>query len=111
MYETGNIDDWDITLMCKVLLYSRVTKEKLDQEEAYQGYKDAIIGIKEKKNKMLSHNSSFSITKHVYNKSIEALRGYVLKLGFNIQLFEDTLKGTFSRFFHLYRQKDMIKKE
>ena len=94
-FETGNIEEWDITLMSKVLLFSKVTKQKFEQEQGYQGYKDAIISIKEIKNKMLSHSKSMSIEKHVYDTSIETLRRDLLALGFNGQLFEDTLKGMF----------------
>jgi len=34
-----------------------------------------------------------SIKKHAYETSIESLRRDLLALGFNGQLFEDTLKG------------------
>ena len=109
-FETGNIDKWDIALMSKVLLCSKVTKQTLEQEQGYQGYKDAITSIKEIKNKMLSHNNSVSIKKHAYETSIESLRRDLLALGFNGQLFEDTLKGMFSRFLYLCRLKGMIRK-
>ena len=94
MFNKGNIYEWDITLICSVLLCSKVSEQKLEQE----GYKDAIIDIKKIKNNMLSHNSGNSIKKTDYETSINTLRRSVVKLGFDGQTFDDALQGAILRF-------------
>ena len=98
-FNSGDINEWDITLICKVLLYSKASKQRLEKDKEFRGYEDAIKSIRDIKNTMLSHNRSNSISKTEYEKAINTLQGSVIKLGFSRQIFEDTLEGAFSCFF------------
>ena len=90
---SGDVSKWDITLICKVLLYSKVSKQKLHKEEDFKGYKEAIKCIREIKNSMLSHNNNNAVTNHDYKTAIKDLRSSVIKIGFDERVFDATLTG------------------
>ena len=77
-----------------MLLYSKISKQKLEKEEEFKGCEDAIKSIREIKNTMFSHAKRNSIEKHDFEKSIQALKSSVLTLGLDEQMFEESLKGT-----------------
>ena len=92
-FNSGNIYEWDITLICKVLLYSALSMQTLKNDASFRGYEGAIITIRSIKNSMLSHNKANKIAKQEYQKSIGDLKRSLIQIGFDGGIFEETLKG------------------
>ena len=92
-FNSGDINEWDITLTCKVLLLSKKSNEKLNKKKQFNGFEDAIKTIRNIKNKLLSHNKSNEVSDIEYEKSIKDLQRSVVKLGFDAGDFEAALQG------------------
>lgn len=95
IFSTGDIEQWDITLMCSVLIYSKVSKQKLDEEQEFKGYKGAIENIREIRNKIQSHRASMKLPENEYNLLVKTLNSAVIKLGCSEQEFQATLQSKF----------------
>ena len=105
---SGDVNKWDITLICKVLLYTTVSKQKLHKED-FKGYKEAIKCIRDRKNSMLSHNNNNSIANDDYKTAIKDLRSSVIKIGFDERVFDATLTGECLHFLILCVMHFLIK--
>ena len=102
MFNSGNIYEWDISLICKVLLCTPVSKKKLKKEKDFRGCQGAITRIRDIKNKWLSHNKYDKVPNQDYQKSIEGLKTSVIQLGFDGGKFEETLNGSFQSIYSFY---------
>ena len=95
MFNTGNVGKWDITLICKVLLYSTASCRELDENAGFRDCRDAIVRMRDIKNDFVSHNIENEISEQKYQALIEELKGSVLRLGFDGSEFDDCVKGSY----------------
>ena len=94
MFQSGDIDQWDISLLSKVLLYSKVSKEKLSNDKAFDGCKEAVVSITTIRSYVLAHSGSGEMTKHDYDNKMRKLRDAVVNgLGFDEGHFKKTIDG------------------
>ena len=94
MFQSGDIDQWDISLLSKVLLYSKVSKEKLSNDKAFDGCKEAVDSITTIRNYVLGHSESGEMTKHDYDNKMSKLREAVVNgLRFSEEEFEKAKEG------------------
>ncbi|KXJ11435.1 uncharacterized protein LOC110243725 [Exaiptasia diaphana] len=89
-FNTGNIYDWDVSLMTTVLLYS---KECAKEIRLKPGYENAIRTIKDQKNQLISHVRSERMTDDDFNAAWKKVQTSLITLKANAkhieEIFED----------------------
>ena len=94
MFETGDIGQWDISLICNVLLFTKLSKKELKSNPSYE---KAIRKILKVKNEFYSHRNSPELTKDEFEKIQKDLKDASLSLGVSEDNFDRALKGNVRR--------------
>eukprot|EP00794_Sanderia_malayensis_P015033 gene15033-16585_t len=92
MFMTGDIDHWDITLLVKVLRFSKVAKAKLEKDHGYVGYEHAIKKLKDVKNEIVSHKSSPRLKEGKYMHLLNELKQALGALGLTDDEFDRAVR-------------------
>ena len=89
-FNSGNIEEWDISLLSKVLLYKAKLTKKLSSER-----KTAIELIRDIRNSVQGHSESGTLTRYDYENKMSQLRHSVVNvLGFVTEKkFEQIIEG------------------
>lgn len=91
IFESGVIDNWDITLICNVLLHTNIDKLKTDVK--YDGYKRAVSTFLKIKNDCYSHAKANSMQKLEFDKILQEMKTALLSIGVEEGDFDRVLKG------------------
>ena len=94
MFETGNIGEWDISLICNVLLFTKLSKKELKSNPSYEKAVRKILNVK---NEFYSHRKSRELTKEEFEKAQKDLKDASLSLGVSEDHFDRALKGNAKR--------------
>ena len=89
-FKSGNVLEWDISLLSKLLLHSAKIKKKLTNE-----CKTAVELITDIRNSVQGHSKSGKLTKHDYENKMSNLRNAIVNdLGFmKEEKFNQILEG------------------
>ena len=94
MFKSGDIDQWDISLLSKVLLYSKVSKEKFTNDANFNGCKEAVESVTNIRNSAVAHSASGELTKYDYDNKMKKLHDAVVNgLDFSEEEFEKAKEG------------------
>lgn len=89
-FNTGNIDDWDVALLVRVLRYSAVSSAELKRNPD----KDkALCKIKEIRNNIIGHKANEKISNADFTLLWEDLKRCLLVIGGSEEDINDTLVG------------------
>ena len=93
-FKSGDINQWDITLISKVLLHSQKCSDKLRNDSTFVGCKAAVETITAIRNSTSCHTSSGELTKYDYDNESKKLRIAVVDgLGYAEEEFKKALEG------------------
>ena len=93
-FKSGDIDKWDISLITKVLLYSKKSKEKLGSDARFQRCRGAVETISTIRNYVQGHSASGELTKSEHENQMKKLRKAVVNdLGFDEAVFDKSIEG------------------
>ncbi|KXJ09690.1 uncharacterized protein LOC110246646 [Exaiptasia diaphana] len=105
-FNNGNINDWDVSLMTTVLLYS---KECAKEIRLKPGYENAIRTVKEQKNQLISHMSTEQMTDDEFNTAWEKITKSLETIGASEGDIDEILTGDNLESAKFYR--DMLLQE
>ena len=93
-FKSGDINQWDISLISKVLLHSQKCSDKLRNDSTFFGCKAAVEKITSIRNSVQGHSSSGELTKYDYDNEIDKLRIAVVDgLGYDAEDFKQAIEG------------------
>lgn len=78
LFDTGNINKWDVSLIITVLLYSKKCYKALTKRK---GFEKAIRTIKDNKNLLISHKDSERLTDDEFSSAWEVLSQSLQTIG------------------------------
>ena len=90
LFNTGNIEQWDFSLLTTVLLYS---KHCLIEVGKRKGYESSIQSLKECRNKLIGHPISDKMSADDFNCYWPKLTSCLTTLGVDQQEIQDILSG------------------
>ena len=93
MFESGDIDQWDISLICSVLLHTEVSSTQLKPSKPCHAYKKGVDKVLEVKNNFYSHITDLEIPQKEFDAVKQDLRGASISLGVSEDDFDAALKG------------------
>ncbi|KAK3713159.1 hypothetical protein QZH41_010061 [Actinostola sp. cb2023] len=85
LFNTGDINKWDVSLMTTVLLFSKECAKELSN----RGYEDAVRTIKDQKNQLISHVSSDRMTGDEFNTTWAKISKSLETIGASTKDIED----------------------
>ena len=93
MFESGDIDQWDVSLICNVLLHTEVSSRLMKPGKPCHEYKKGIDKVLDVKNKFYSHITSLELTKKEFDAVKKDLKDASTSLGVSEDDFDAALKG------------------
>ncbi|KAK3753031.1 hypothetical protein QZH41_014997, partial [Actinostola sp. cb2023] len=105
LFNTGDINKWDVSLMTTVLLFSKECAKELSN----RGYEDAVRTIKDQKNQLISHVSSERMTGDEFNTAWAKISKNLETIGASTKDIEDILADDILQDAKFYR--DMLLQE
>lgn len=91
---SGNIEDWDVSLLVRVLLFSAVSSVHL---KLYPEKNDAICKIQEIRNRVVAHATKKKISKVDFRNYWELLKVNLMTLGATEEEIDSTLSGKYHK--------------
>ena len=95
VFETGDIDQWDLTLLTKVLRFTKVSKDILEKDPRFYGYLDAMNSLREMKNVFVSHKNKPELTDVKFKRYLSEMEASLIKLGLDKKSFDTAVNGKF----------------
>ncbi len=89
-FNTGDIEQWDISLLCKVLLYTEEAMKKLEESGEI---KDAIKQIKDIRNEQFAHKGKRELTVTEHGDIMIQIKSALETLGFPKEELKPLSKG------------------
>ncbi|KAK3753033.1 hypothetical protein QZH41_014999, partial [Actinostola sp. cb2023] len=86
LFNTGDINKWDVSLVTTVLLFSKECAKELSRN---RGYEDAVRTIKDQKNQLISHVSSERMTGDEFNTAWAKISKSLETIGASTKDIED----------------------
>ena len=93
LFNTGVIEDWDITLMSKVLLYSKQCESELSNNQNYVGYIQSIESIRTIRNNLVGHAPTPGLDDTQFQTNVNEIRASLKGLGVKEEEIDESLKG------------------
>ena len=90
LFNSGNIEKWDFSLLTTVLLFSKKCSIELGKRENYES---SIQSLKEARNKLIGHPSSIKMSDEDFNAYWPKFTCCLRTLGVDEQEIEDVLSG------------------
>ena len=95
VFETGDIDQWDLTLLVKVLRFTKVSQGVLEKDSCYKGYLNAMKSLKEMKNDLVSHRNKPELTDVKFKRYLSEMEAALNTLGLDKKSFDTAVNGKF----------------
>lgn len=89
-FYTGNIDEWDISLLINVLRFSALSSAEVTR---YRDIDDALRSIQEIRNSMVAHTNDEKINAADFQKTWEQLKQNLLAIGGSEEEIDATFTG------------------
>ena len=90
LFSTGNIEQWDFSLLTTVLLYSKRCSIEVGKRENYEV---SIRSLKESRNKLIGHPRSDKMSNDDFNFYWPKITGCLKVLGVDEHEIENVLSG------------------
>ena len=93
LFDAGDINHWDFTLITNILLHSKVSGKHLKSSDPkYNGFQGAIIGLQTIRNEF-AHAPKPSLTEADYDQILDDAIAHLMVLGADKKEFDDFIKG------------------
>lgn len=92
-FNKGDINNWDVSLITTVLLYSKKCKAEISKRP---GLEDAVRSIKDHKNQLISHISSERMPDADFQTYWPVISNDIVTIGGKSEDIEDISKGKHS---------------
>lgn len=90
-FNEGDINEWDVSLMTTVLLYSKKCNDEISKTP---GLENAIRSIKDLKNRLISHPPGEKMSDADYQVYWPAISGHLETIGVSKEEIDTIIKGT-----------------
>ena len=107
-FQSGDINQWDISLICNVLRNTKVCQSNLKTNAIYKGYDGAIRTVAKVKNIFYSHISSRELAEKEFEKTTKELKIALEIMGVNEDDFTQALEGRFIKVITNYLKELLI---
>ena len=93
MFVSGDIYRWDITLIIKVLLFTKKSKTKFSTDSEFLGQEEALKSLRKIKNNFISHAPSLELTEKEYEVTTKDMKEALGTIGLSEEDFNNALAG------------------
>ena len=97
-FDAGNIEEWDLSLVTTVLLFSPTNCNALKTDQKFAGYFKALKDLKSCRNNFLGHTKSEKLPDQEFRKCWPQVKDCLLRLGITEEKTNNVLAGKWGVF-------------